>query len=214
MKKLYSLALCLIMGLSAFAQVDETFVFTDAAGNVIPNGSTITVKNYEEDPFEGTTMFPSGLYVKNNSNANAYAGMTVNITKMDNGKVQHCFPGTCQMYESAQKVVREDAKGIKVGENQSIQSEWIPASKGTCTVIYTIRVMEQTKPMPPTYDEKAECASVTVNYVYDDSSVLSISDINADKTVKSNTLVNIAGQKVNNNYKGVVVKNGKKVLVK
>ena len=160
-------------------------------------------------------MFPSGLYVKNNSNANSNAGMIGNIKTMDNGTVRHCFPGTCQPFSSTGSNTIINAQGgIKAGVSQNIMSEWIPTAKGNCTVTYTILLLEQTKPMPPTYDEKAECASVTVNYVYDDSSVLSISDINADKTVKSNTLVNIAGQKVNNNYKGVVVKNGKKVLVK
>ena len=60
---------------------------------------------------------------------------------------------------------------MKPGAKQNIYSEWKPKDKGECTVTYTIRVMELTSPNPITYAEKAKGPSVTVHYVYDDTSV-------------------------------------------
>ncbi|MCF0192797.1 MAG: hypothetical protein HUK05_05180 [Prevotella sp.] len=212
MKKLYTLALSLLMGVCAFAQIDETFVFTDEEGNIIPNGTTITVNLYEEAPITGDMMFPSGLYVKNNSTANALAGMKFNIKTMDNGEISHCFPGNCQRYKSIGEVVREGAFGIKAGENKDIESEWFPTAKGKCTVTYTILLMELIiSEKFPKYAEKAVGATVTVNYIYDDNST-SIKDITLDK--KSANKYNLNGQIVNNDYKGVVIKSGKKYLNK
>ena len=214
MKKLFTLALSLILGVSAFAQVDQTFVFTDAAGNVIPDGTTLTVNNYEESAF-GDMQFGSGLFVKNNSASNAYASMTINISKIDNGQLQHCFPGTCQMYEVPGETVRADAAGIKAGATQSINSEWLPLDKGNCSVTYTIRLMELVKPMPPTYGEKAVCSTVTVNYVYDEHShdITAIDDITVEKKT-STAKYNLNGQKVGSDYRGVVILNGKKTIAK
>ena len=46
MKKIYTLAIGLMMATCSFAQTDDTFVFTDAEGNVIADGETITVNYY------------------------------------------------------------------------------------------------------------------------------------------------------------------------
>ena len=41
-----------------------------------------------------------------------------------------------------------------------------------------------------------------------------INGITNDNTVKNGTRYNLAGQRVNNSYKGIVIENGKKFVVK
>ena len=213
MKKIYSLALGLLMATCAFAQVDETFVFTDAEGNVVADGTTITVNNYIYDDFE-QMLFEAGLFVKNNTEDAAIAGMTFEMTKIDNGGLSHCFPGSCATYTAVGKVVRAEGEPIETGESVSIQSEWIQDDKGECTVTYTIRVLEVESRIPLKYKDKAIGASVTVKYVYDENSkdVTGINDIKAD--VSDGKTFNIAGQRTSSNFQGIVIKDGKKFLNK
>ena len=213
MKKIYTLAIGLMMATCSFAQTDDTFVFTDAEGNVIADGETITVNNYELGELD-EMLFNSGLYIKNNSDDYAIAAMTVEVTKIDNGMVQICYPQTCRPLKEVGKITIDDTYDYKSGEKLSIQSEWEPEEMGECTVKYTIRLMECVKLLPPTYNELAICSTVTVKYVYDEHSqdVTGINEVKAEK--KSGPTVNIAGQRTTANFRGIVIENGKKRLQK
>lgn len=118
MKKLFTLCTAMLLVAMASAQKDETFQFVDANGNVITNGSTITVTEINA---EGQMVVP--LYVKNNSGGKAAASLYETIDDMPSGEWQTCAFGNCKMLTetgySAKSVVDADY-------NASIQTEWIP----------------------------------------------------------------------------------------
>ena len=63
-KTLLAAAIMAVCGMNAMAQTDlETFQFVDKDGNVVADGSEITV--YEPETVNGSVQINSGLFVKN-----------------------------------------------------------------------------------------------------------------------------------------------------
>ena len=140
MKKIFTLiTLLLAMAANGLAQqADGTFQFIDEQGNVVPDGSVITVSGINA---EGQMVVP--LWVKNTSGQKAAVSMYENIDDkpvayaMDEGELeldddgnpiplknwQTCAFGNCmnlkQTGYSSKNIVDADY-------NASIQTEWIP----------------------------------------------------------------------------------------
>ena len=100
------------------------------------------------------------------------------------------------------------------GESDDIELYFTPTKAGNWNIWITT--------FEPKYDEQSRQYILSDYFILGQTSV-SITDgtgiervtVNTDKNVKNEKLYNIAGQKVNKNYKGLVVKNGKKeVFVK
>lgn len=127
----------------AFAQtVDETFQFVDADGNVVADGSVITITEINE---EGQMVVP--LYVKNASGEKAAVSMYETIDGLPNGNWQTCAFGNCMQLEesgySPKSVVAADY-------NASIQTEWIPQEGAYATweaklQIHVFNIVSQVK---------------------------------------------------------------------
>lgn len=130
MKKLSTLALLLLVGAaSAFAQTDATFSFVDKDGNNIPDGTTLTVTETEDDGWGGV-MMKTGLFIKTNQTGTVYGSMAYSVLEMTNGAFQVCFPENCTIAESTGDF--ETPPGVvKVSD---IQAEWVPEAYGTATV--------------------------------------------------------------------------------
>lgn len=113
----------MVLSIVAFAQVDETFVFTDLQGNVVPDGSVITVSEVNE---QGQMVVP--LMVKNTSGQKAAVSMYENIDQKPNGSWQTCAFGNCvtlnQTGYSSKSIVAADFES-------GIETEWIPAEGGS-----------------------------------------------------------------------------------
>ena len=63
-KTLLAAAIMAVCGMNAMAQTDlETFQFVDKNGNVVADGSVVTVNTPEKK--DGVIQISSGLYVKN-----------------------------------------------------------------------------------------------------------------------------------------------------
>lgn len=203
MKKTLLTMVFALVGACAWAQ--NNLIFVDKNGNEVSNGSQVTVTEFEEDEFTGSIMMRSGLYVKYVGSANGtLAGMIVDIKSMDSGQLQHCFPGNCRIIDSVGEVDIDGADGITPANNKSIFSEWMPEAEGKCVVEYTLREMASVLGKNV---EVAKCSTVTVNYIYDPAHVNAL----IANTSKTNTY-NLQGQVVNSNYKGLVIKNGKKTI--
>ena len=86
MKRIFTLLTVLACGLLTYAQnhVDETFQFVDAEGNVVSDGTVITVS--EVDPESGMMVVP--LSVRNISGQKAAVSMLENIDNKPNGDWQ------------------------------------------------------------------------------------------------------------------------------
>ena len=122
MKKIFTLMFALA-GCCGFAmaqeeeEVNDSYQFINAAGEIIENGSTIVMQNVEkeEDPGTGeiTYKVPADFQVKNVSNSFGEAvRLCMNITRIDNGEFSTCALGNCippksevgELFTSAQKL--------------------------------------------------------------------------------------------------------------
>ena len=167
MKKLFTLCALMLLGIGAFAQVDETFQFIDEQGNVVPDGSVLTVTVIDE---EGKMIVP--LSVKNTSGARAAVSMYETIDAKPNGDWQTCAFGSCMILTET----GYSSKGFAEADyNANIETEWIPEEGGyaswTATLqIHVFDIKTETvfgKPVEKPGDNIIGYGpKVTVNFVY------------------------------------------------
>lgn len=225
-KSLLLFVAAMFVGGAANAQIDNTLQFVDANGNVIEDGATVNgeVEYIDMDALGGYYQVNSGLYVKNNSSETVGVSVAGEITRMDNGRVDCCFPSDCRPLYSVGAF--EAASGIKEAsaEPYSFSTEWFPASNtsyGQCTATFTLMLREVVDNgfFETAGDVIAQGPSVTVNFVFDEESA----GIAGIETVENNEPVGyytLDGQKLSAPRKGAVniVKyaNGKtaKIVVK
>jgi hypothetical protein len=136
MKKIFTLLSFLMLGAMAFAQ--QYYVFADKDGNVIEDGATITRTEVEDDGF--SVLLKSGLYLKNvDAPSNYTATVKANITRIDNGAVQLCFPTNCYSYDKVGTHGSDDKAALEQGKVKDLLSEWLPTAYGECIVEYTVQ---------------------------------------------------------------------------
>lgn len=161
MKRFFTLLSLFMLGITAINA--DNFVFVDKDGNVIEDGATITVTEFEEDAF-GSVQLKSGLSVKNVGAPSNYSVRIHNeITRIDNGNVQVCFPVYCHNYTAVGTNKSEEGT-LSTDEVKDIQSEWFPESYGECIVTYQAMALQ---PMANLYIEKGG-PKVTIHYIYSD----------------------------------------------
>lgn len=221
-KHLLTLALGLMMGSSAFAQVE----FVDAQGNVIPDGSTV-VRNEIETPVDIPVLgkkqqISSGISVKNTTSA-AISNITtqLNTTDLPFGQLALCFPNSCWInvgdyvgtyptHKPTQVTLSEDgpwtspqAGSLAANETHTLQTEWylnnlgvttFDGQKGEFTATYSVLVNGKIT------------STIHVLYSTDPEASTGISGIQmgaAGKQVVGRYSLN--GQKVAEDTKGLVI---------
>ena len=155
MRKLFTFfALCLLT-LSATAQ---QYVFIDKNGHAYDDGATITCSDAQDDGFGGIAV-PAGLFVKNvGATAGSQVGIEATISKIDNGRLQLCFPTNCQSYEEAGTYEPTGKATLAADEAKDLQTEWMPTEQGECTVVYKAKSYQGA--------EGSVCRTITVKYKY------------------------------------------------
>ncbi len=212
--KLLVLAVTAFLGTTAYAQTDNSFQFVDKDGNVIENGSTITVTNPEDDGM-GSIALHTGLWVKNTTDKNLGANVEITLSQIDNGALSCCFPSSCAQIKKTGTY--ETQKGELLADSQNnFQTEWYPAEYGTCTATFVLKVYDVTynKYGLPTYTYTADGPSVTVNFVYSNSTGINATEAAKDQTITE--IYTLDGQKTNKLQKGInIVKysNGKSAKI-
>lgn len=217
MKKIFTLCLALFSAVATFAQeAKDIFEFVDKDGKTIPSGSVLTVNTIEEDPFGGSAMISSGVYVNQlvGKGEDTYAtNLSVNLTRLDNGSFESCFPGSCKSVKTTGTFDTEKS----FMENNSLKTEWLPDDKGTATAIITInayRVEQKGGKIPSyTYTKIGECSTITVNFVNDPTG---ISSIGTDGNATVAAYYTIDGKRLTAPQKGLNIAkltNGKTVKV-
>lgn len=136
MKKFFTfLSLCL---LSITVSAQE-YVFTDKEGNVFEDGTVINRTNVEDDGFGGINL-PANLFVKNvNAEEGCQVAIEAQITKIDNGDLQLCFPTNCQSYSEIGTYEPNGKATLAIGESKNLMTEWVPVEYGECIVTYTAK---------------------------------------------------------------------------
>ena len=219
MKKIFTLAMLLVLGLgTSFAQdeeIDNTLQFVDAQGAVVPDGSEITRTEVEDDGF-GSLQIPTGLSVKNPSNAAVGTKCEVNVLEVAPGSVNCCFPMACM---SAPKTGTFNTMGgsLDASETRDFQTEWIGFEQyGKAKATFQILICEIGQ-FGKVGDVIANGPKITINFVYSDPT-----GINGPTNVTVNRVAeryNAAGARIYAPVKGINIlkmEDGsvKKVLVK
>lgn len=224
MKKIFTLALALFAGsVFAGAQVDNTFSFVDADGNVVENGATLTRSEVEEDMFMGP-MVHSGLSVKKNVSGEVYARIDYTITEMTDGTgYQTCF-GSCLPANTTPGEYRS-AIPSGLGDVTPLMDEWLldinyngfaenpvanitPGSK--MTIVYTVKKVSGMNDN----SEGVAGPTITVNFVYKDAT--SVGSVEAEANGGVEAYYTLDGRRLVLPQKGInIVKyaNGKTVKV-
>lgn len=194
MKKLFTLIL-LMTTVMGYAQ--NSYVFADKDGTVFENGDTIVRTEVEDSGFD--KQINSGLYVKNVSAANGYqVAVSANITRLDNGTVQLCFPENCNYYNSVGNNEAKDKASLAQGALKSIQSEWLPTAYGECIVTYTAQSYQGVFPK--------SSYKVTVIYRYADPAA--IKGLNANQTVLPAQRFDLQGRPLRTSARGLNIVRG------
>ena len=169
MKKTFTLIFALFLAITLSAQDTKGyFQFADKDGNIIADGTTI-VRNVPETDDFGEVLIHSGLFIKNVAAPNGTpVWLVTDITRIDNGTLQICFPQNCISYSRVGSN-KSAASTIASGEQADIQSEWLPSAYGECFVTYTAKPLEK---FGKTYTEN-EGPSVTVHYIMQDPALIS-----------------------------------------
>ena len=184
MKKFFTLlfGLCLSIGSLQAQEIDESFVFMDEEGEIIPNGTTV-VRNVVEPYDEMSEVIYSGISVLNVGGSTDYIKMTYMIQRIDNGTYQICFPSTCNM--QTETGTYQTGVGQLMADLQDIQSEWFPVADGECIVTLTIELFTKQGLFPPTYVHKAFGPTITLHFIKGDpgdvngDGEINIADVNA-----------------------------------
>ena len=208
MKKLFTLCLALLAlsSVPAVAQnddeeIDNTLQFVDSKGNAIADGSVLTVDSVEDLGFQ--SQISSGVFVKNTSSETVYAGMEVNITRLDNGSISCCFPVNCQISENL-GVFNTTAGAVDGGvQNKTIQTEWVLAdatSYGQATA--TFRISMYTKGPRSSYIPTGYGPSITINFVNKDpAGIKALGTTTAASKVVA--IYNVRGEQIGHMQKGL-----------
>ncbi len=185
MKKIFTLLFLLgaslTTGLLQAQDIDRSFVFVDENGNELENGATV-MRNQVEEFDEGVYMISSGLWVKKTDDATSdYLRVRYNITTIDNGSYQLCFPMNCTKQTSTGEYLTP-AGGLTFNP-QNLQSEWLLEDEGSCTVELKIEVMDKASGFPPTYNYVADGPSLTLKFVYSTQPDVVPGDVNGDGNI-------------------------------
>ena len=188
MKKLIFTLTLVLASLTATAQ-DCPFAFIDKDGNEIADGAVFNATDLiqEEDPETGElfTQLNSGLFIKNISENNAALRLNVNLTRMDNGAGQICFPMNCMPLPAVGEY-QTNSGSLAPGESRDLQMEWFADAEGICEAQIQIEMMAQ---LGLNYISTGFGPKITVRFNYgmpeysigdvDGSGVIDVSDVNA-----------------------------------
>lgn len=175
MKKIFTLfTSLLLLGAPAFAQeddeeLDETFVFVDANGNVVPDGTVLNINTLNE---EGQMVVP--LRVKNISGDKAAVSMWETIDGKPSGDWQTCAFGNCM-------IIRENAYSsksiVEADYLEDIQTKWIPEEEAYASWTATLQIHVFNITQKKTFGQITDVAGdvvigygpkVTINFNYTD----------------------------------------------
>lgn len=203
MKKIFTLTLSLfVAAVATFAQeeeIDETFQFVDSEGNVVADGSTLTITEYETHPFLGTIQMPTGLNVKNTTDEEAICGVEYVVDEISNGDFQICFPTNC-ITQKAPGTYETPSGSLAADEVKDLLSEWLPKDYGTATVSYRLMVYGSGLPGKPAVFN-GYGPTVTVNFVYSDPA--GVDGVTAAGDVKETARYSLDGRRLSQPEKGI-----------
>ena len=159
-----------------------TFSIVDAKGNVVKNGSTVTVNTWAQEVDAETGEFVQAAYMacplqlrKNVENGvSMAAGIT--LTSIDNGTLYEAVGGVAK--ESTEPTSYSTGYSDNYSDLRDIDLRWTPAAAdayGACEVTVKFDVYERTGFFPPfKYNKIEDGPAVTVRFVNEDPTATAI----------------------------------------
>lgn len=197
MKKIFTLFVALFCTVAMFAQDTKgMFEFADKAGNVVPNGSTLTKTEVEKSGKR--LQINTGLFVKpvkpELNGEKLGAKLRVEVENLDHGTIQYCLLGNCG---AASEKGTFNSTSDFVDKLDDLATEWImgtdkegKALKGEATVKLTLVACKKVSLGLDEFDieqfewqEVGDCSSITVKFVYDGTTAINGVTDNANATV-------------------------------
>lgn len=226
MKKIFTLFVALFCTVAMFAQDTKgMFEFADKAGNVVPNGSTLTKTEVEK---AGKRLqINTGLFVKpvkpELNGEKLGAKLRVEVENLDHGTIRYCLLGSCSV--ASEKGTFYSTSNF-VETLDDLATEWImgtdkegKALKGEATVKLTLVACQKKSSGFDEFgieqfewEEKGDCSSVTVKFVCDGTTAINGVTNNTNATVVARYAAN--GTRLSAPQKGlniVKLSNGKTV---
>ena len=152
MKKFFTLLFvltgCWTVTFAQDDEVDDSYQFVTASGEIIPHGSTIVMDNVEkeEDPGTGEVSYiiHTDFLLKNVSNSFGDAArIFMTITQIDNGEFSTCALGNCIPPKSSPGELYTSAQAIALGETSGdLMTEWYAFDYGKCIVEMQVEIGE------------------------------------------------------------------------
>ena len=154
--------------LTMSAQNLDIFEFIDKDGNVIPDGTTLTLTEVtsEEDIFTGEVISYMYSHVKLRNKMASNQAMRINLTieRIDNGSYQLCFPMACKTFDEETNVVTEGGV-LSANEVRDLQTEWIPIEEGYCDVVLTVELLNMSGSIiNPVYTYVCNGPTIKIHY--------------------------------------------------
>lgn len=197
MKKIFTLIAAVMFAACSFAQVN----FTDPEGNVYENGSTMNIYPSIVIPdIPDFLEFHSPKLVNTSASA-VSVKFEINLKQLPAGtQFAECFSGACTNYKKEQ-VITTKAVTLAANETKETACEWFYDEEfagQTCIADFTI------------YVNGVKDKTVTVKYINGEPGA--VNAITVDNAKRQGTFT-IDGKRADN-AKGLVIKNGKKVILK
>lgn len=197
MKKIFTLFVALFCTVAMFAQDTKgMFEFADKAGNVVPNGSTLTKTEVEK---AGTGLqINTGLFVKpvkpELNGEKLGVKMRVEVENIDHGTIKYCLLGSCSV--ASEKGTFYSTSNF-VEKLDDLATEWVMGKdkagnplKGEATVKLTLVACQKKSSGFDEFgieqfewEEKGDCSSVTVKFVCDGTTAINGVTNNTNATV-------------------------------
>lgn len=199
MKKMITLLFGLMATMTIHAQSEFPAQFADKDGNIIADGSTLTLTETETDAF-GMIQMPTGLYVKNTTDQAAQIGGVYTIVSISSGSFQSCPFNSCTAQSTPGEY--ETANGqMTAGELQFLMSEWFPEAEGTCKVTYQLRSYKK-NPITGKSTKDKDGPKITLNFNY---STTAVKNVVNGKQVSTVEYFNLTGKRVNPSKHGMYI---------
>ena len=168
MKKSLLTIAAALAAMTLTAQNLNVFEFVDKDGNVVPDGTTLTLTEVteEEDIFTGETtrIMYSGLSLRNKTATVQAMRINLTIERIDNGNYQLCFPMACKTFDEETNVITEGGT-LDANELKDLMTEWFPDEEGGCDVVLTVEMLNMSgSPINPTYTYVEDGPTVTLHF--------------------------------------------------
>lgn len=200
MKKIFTLALVSLFTICSYAQV----IVTSPDGTVCADGATMDL--FDEFPEEADFVSFECPVLENTGSSPVSVYLNVDIKQMPEGTtLSDCFGTKCIGYDKVE-AHKTDTKQIAANAKIRTNIEWSNFSNKTGDYIDGICIVEFTL-----YVNGQKAQTFTARYIQLDA--MAVKDVK-DNTTKVNGTFTVDGKRVADNAKGLLIRNGKKVLVK